>query len=278
MDNYDICALTGAITLFVGYHLHLYIVKPQLLGGQVPFAMNRVNADIWLLKHKEKAAESPQVLLAVQTLRTTVMAAVFVGGNAINIAYNLSNDYNDLKDERLKARSLIITALMFSSFLCWANVIRLASMVGYYIGTLQYAEKLRLEAQEREKHQTESVAAELEASSAAMQSDAFSGYNMLMSTVTDVTGSYTDDVKSKEHDFEFAADTIPDVLSESKVMMGMITVFFSFGFRLMFVSIPFAFYSAGPTSLIVTSVCMFMFLRMYDHVRHTNTAKMHKSA
>ena len=35
-------------------------------------------------------------------------------------------------------RSIVIAALAFSSFLAWATVIRIASSLGYLIGTLDY--------------------------------------------------------------------------------------------------------------------------------------------
>lgn len=271
LGTYDIFAVTAALVLFVGYHVHLYIVKPQLLGGQLPFALNRINAEIWLLKHKEKANESPVVLLAIQTLRNTMMAAVFVGGNAITIAYDMSNDYNGLKDERLKVRSLIICVCMFSSFLCWANVIRLASMVGYHLGTLQYAEKIRKEYLERERERNESAKEAALAAEAAFRGNS-ADYTLLMAA-QDNEGSPRDDYAV--NDVNLTAESIPDIHKECSIMMKMITIFFSFGFRLMFVAIPFAFYCAGPSSLLVTSFFMFLFLLSYDHVRHKDH-KAHK--
>ena len=99
------------------------------LEGKFPSA-------IWIMKHKEMS-KSSTILLAIQTLRNTMMAAVFFGGNAINFAYEQANEYSTLKERLLQVRSLVIMTLMFSSFLCWVNVIRLCSVLGYLIGTMQ---------------------------------------------------------------------------------------------------------------------------------------------
>eukprot|EP01032_Pedospumella_encystans_P000291 gene291-329_t len=42
---------------------------------------------------------------------------------------------------------------------------------------------------------------------------------------------------------ELTADDIPDVFKEASKMVQSMTIFFSLGFRLMFISIPFAFYA-----------------------------------
>ena len=272
LSDFDICAVTAALILFVGYHLHLYYIKPHCLGGQLPYALNKINAEIWLLKHKEKANESPVVLLAIQTIRNTMMAAVFVGGNALIIAYDLSNHYAEISDARLKVRSLVITAFMFMSFLCWANVIRLGSLVGYFLGTLQFGEKLRTDAIARARERNAAIAAADQNSTFASQGQHYNGFNMLMSTEESI-GSGNDDFP--DPDFQFTPESIPDIYRECSTMMEMMTIFFSFGFRLMFVSIPFAFFAAGPAALLVTSFGMWFFLITYDHVRHKDH-KQHK--
>ncbi len=261
LSDFDICAVTSALILFVGYHLHLYFIKPHCLGGQLPYALNKINAEIWLLKHKEKANESPVVLLAIQTIRNTMMAAVFVGGNALIIAYDLSNNYAEISDARLKVRSLVITAFMFMSFLCWANVIRLGSLVGYFLGTLQFGEKLRADAVARERQRDTTTATD--------QGQHYNGFNMLTSTEESLSSGNDD---FPDPNFQFSPESIPDIYRECSTMMEMMTIFFSFGFRLMFVAIPFAFYAAGPAALLVTSIGMWFFLITYDHVRH----KVHK--
>lgn len=277
--SFDIGAIVASIALFAGYHIHLYIVKPQCFGGQVPFAINMKNADMWIMKHKEMS-ESPTILLAIQTLRNTMMAAVFIGGNAINFAYDLGNNYSDLKDKPLRVRSLVIMTLMFASFLCWANVIRLCSVLGYLIGTMQYSEKLRMQALERERQLAESKGASTETSPPPSPLDE-TQHGTELDGFTDTSSASNTATKRKNkstgHEYKhvFSIDKeqcspedIPNIFEEGSKMMKLVTVYFSFGFRLMFVSIPFAFYSAGPIALVISSVCMFLFLHSYDHARH----------
>lgn len=297
LTNYDIGAITASLALFVGYHINLYLMKPQCFGGKIPFAINMKNADIWIQKHREMS-DSPTAVLAIQTLRNTTMAAVFIGGNALNFALDLGNDYTDLKDRQLQVRSLIIMALMFSSFFCWANVIRCCSTLGYLIGTMQYSEKLRREAAERDVHQThesdKDVAEHTENTEQAKTADEVAGMELSdvavrradnagkAPVVSRRTHNYTPFTFASKHSHSYnqhkkvfsirtdtcAADDIPDIFEEGSMIMKLITVYFSFGFRLMFVAIPFAFYTAGPLALLISSACLFLFLQSYDHVRH----------
>jgi len=266
MDTFEVAAVCATLVLFAAYHIHLYIIRPSFLGESIPFAVNMVNAEMWIKKHKE-AGDPTTTVLAVQTLRNTLMAAIFIGGNSIVIAYDLANDYPDLVSERLKVRSLIIMGLMFSSFLCWANVIRLASVLGYMIGTMQYSEKLRAEALALERRSPVSDSDEISVVSAGSV-DVTANNNC-----NSDSSKKRKNKKKKHHKMEvknhvFTADSIPDIFEEGSNIVRMITVFFSFGFRLMFVSIPFAFYTAGPIALLIVAGSLFVFFPFYDFVHH----------
>lgn len=286
-DSFDVGAVCASVVLLTVYHVNLYVIRPQCFGARIPFGVNLKNANMWIRKHKEMN-ESSVVLLAVQTLRNTMMAGVFIGGNAVVLAFNFANSYRQQDGMRMKTRSLIITICMFASFLAWANVIRLSSVLGYMIGTMQYSERLRKEAIEQEK-------AELDALEANKATDALqlAGTDGHQSLQTNLGGSVTpgkrtplvrtksqnDDTdvfsqgESKIARHKYVKSEIPDVFAESEVMIRMVTVFFSFGFRLMFVTIPFAIYSAGPLALVISTACLLMFLWSYDHVRHGNANK-----
>lgn len=56
-----------------------------------------------------------------------------VGGYALQLAIAITNSSSGSE-----FRSIVIAALAFSSFLAWATVIRIASNLGYLIGTLDY--------------------------------------------------------------------------------------------------------------------------------------------
>jgi hypothetical protein len=225
MDSFEIVAIFSTLTLFVGYHLHLYVIRPSCLGGSIPFAINLVNSEMWMKKHKE-GNDTAAILLAVQTLRNTLMAAIFIGGNAIVIAYNLANEYPSLTDPRLRVRSLVIMTLMFSSFLCWANVIRLASVLGYMIGTMTYSEKLRTDLTVEQRGSGPSDIDDISLSSGVSANADTSTSQKRKKRIR------RSKLRVKNH--VFTAEAIPDIYEESTKMLKLMIMCFSFGFRLMF--------------------------------------------
>ncbi len=266
LATYDAVALTSALMLFVVYHADFFYVKPRLLGGQAPFAANLANIKIWLLNHQEKSNDSQEKsnLLAIQTVRNTMKAGVFIGGKALYITYLVSNGYSDMRSQRLKVRSLIISVLMFCSFLCWANVIRLGSSVGYYLGVLKYADQLRSQIVKRENDDASNVlnTVKSEPSNSGSPCD-----NISVSTragdVTPLKGT-----GQSETTTNLDSSEIPNPLHECITMLRMMILYAGVGFRLMFVAIPFALYSAGPTPLLITSVCVFVYIRHLDGAWH----------
>lgn len=99
LTEFDIVAVTFALVLLSGYHIHLYVIRPKVFGASKPYTLNVINSEIWVQKHREKG-DTPTQLLAIQTLRNTMTAAVFMGGNALYIAYNLSDSYTELTADR----------------------------------------------------------------------------------------------------------------------------------------------------------------------------------
>jgi uncharacterized membrane protein len=80
--------------------------------------------------------DAPSVTLAIQTLRNTILVAIFVGGSSFQYAYISLNGLESSSNVWQICRVVILATLLFSSFFCWANVIRSASHLGYYIGTI----------------------------------------------------------------------------------------------------------------------------------------------
>jgi len=256
LTDYDIVALVLSLLMFTAYHFYLYIIKPHIFGGNIPYAISVANSEIWLRKHKENR-DSAAGVLAITTLRGTMTAAVFIGGYALTIAYNLSNAYPKLDNDRGKVRSIIVTFLMFGSFLCWANVIRLASVIGFLVGTLTYSLQLREEA----------VAKEKERRAKEVDTDDFPHHEQLhhIKVPAGATADKMFTITYDEETHEYTAESVLDIYGTSSNMMRLMTVFFSSGVRLMFISLPFAFYSAGPLALLVTSLLLLACLRQYDH-------------
>ncbi len=265
LSTFDLAAVCCTLFVFAVYHLYLYIIKPQCLNGTVPFTIHMVNSEMWIKKHKE-TFDAATTVLAVQTIRNTLMVGVFIGGNAINIAYSFANDYKDLVGQRWKVRSIVLMALLFSSFICWANVVRLGSTLGYMIGTMQYSEKLRTEALAFERRLSPISDGNSDEGSVTSASD--NNNNKEISSTKRRKSK-----KKKAPTFEriangdVLADDIPDIFKEASNMVQSMTMFFSLGFRMMFISIPFAFYAAGPLALVTSAGCLMLFLPFYDYVK-----------
>jgi hypothetical protein len=131
---------TAAIVFSIGglllYHAQLYfLVYTHQTSNKTQLGQMMANTIHWVKKHQVK--EDPQsVTLAIQTLRNTILVAVFVGGNAISLGLNFSNQYSQTNKRPLQIRAILLTFLCFCSFLSWAMNIRFCSQVGYLIGTL----------------------------------------------------------------------------------------------------------------------------------------------
>ena len=252
LENYDIAMVCISLGIFALYHINLYIVLPYYSEKTVPFLTNMQNSTLWIQKHKEMN-ESATILLAIQTLRNTMMAAVFIGGNALNFAYVFANDFKNVTDPAMQLRSVAITTFMFLSFMCWANVIRIASVLGFLIGTMQYSEKKRNEYSEK---------ADVELGNIDDQEKV--GFLQTPTKVLEANGKTYGSINSSTSKPERAAVVIPDTFEAGSVMIQLMTFYFSFGFRMIFVSIPFAFYSVGPSTLLLTSIGIWFFLYSYD--------------
>lgn len=152
---------------------------------------------------------------------------------------------------------------MFCSFLCWANVTRLTSVVGYLVGTMHYVEKMHADAIEKEKKRRLNAADENSTEQPQNMAEfvGFTPMNMASSEVDTRRYSVSYDVVKNE----YTAQPLLDSYDVTNNMLRLIALFFSYGFRLIFVSLPFAFFSAGPVALIVTTVVLLLCLRSYDH-------------
>lgn len=133
--NFAYGSISTALFVLIVYHVLLYTVT--FTGTfHTQLGANLRNSVNWVLKHKEKS-DPASATLAVQTIRNTILVAVFVGGNAFTSAFSFANTYSP-DDVVQQARSIILAALLFSSFLCWALVIRFSAHLGYLVGTLSY--------------------------------------------------------------------------------------------------------------------------------------------
>ena len=227
MDNFDLAVLISSLAVFGLYHVYFWSKVCTKTGAHTQLAFNLQNSLIWIDKHRVKD-DAPSVTLAIQTLRNTILVAIFVGGSSFQYAFLVMNSVTDISDSKTNARAIILAVLLFLSFLCWTGVIRYANHLGFVIGTMEY--KAKKESEERAK-----VTSDIEAKG------------------TDLIATNLDN------------DELRDLLEESKFMVHRMLTNFSLGFRFLYMAIPYVFYSSGSIALIVSTVLIFLFLLYLDH-------------
>ena len=93
LQELDIIAVSVSLGLFFFYHLYSYLntyVVRRSASSSIQLKKNMSNAFLWLRKHKVKD-DAPTVTLAIQTLRNTILVAIFLGGGSFTTAYQLLN-------------------------------------------------------------------------------------------------------------------------------------------------------------------------------------------
>ena len=179
-----------------------------------------------------------------------------MGGSAFQYGFLFLN--TPTKSARENARALILSTLLFTSFLCWAGTIRYANHLAFSIGALDFKIK---EVELREKLDKERIANLREGNLEA-------GHESENPTDTESTDPFA--LSQVDHHKRTVAEILDD-LNELSVSMSSS---FSLGFRFLFVSIPFAFYSAGPIALIISSSVILLFLFDIDHVQKSTYSVM----
>ena len=226
MDNFNIGSVAVSLSLFTLYHAVIYS-SVYMKSKSIKLYKNLINSRDWIKKHKAKE-DAPNVTLAIQTLRNTIFVAVFLGGSAFTAAYNTLNNLNKTRDINGQCRGIILSILLICSFLAFASVIRAASHLGYQIGTM---------------------------------------YNQTLHTIPspdNIAYKELDDIENKKK--KIGDDTSElDIVKESNRMISVMIVSFNLGFRFLYVSIAFIFYSAGPIALLIATGFMLVYLYLIDH-------------
>ena len=227
MDNFNIGSIVISLSLFAIYHLITYGAVYNR-SKSIKLYKNLINSKHWVQKHKIKD-DAPSVTLAIQTLRNTILVAIFLGGGAFTSAFNTLNNLNTTVSSTIdKTRQIILSVLLMLSFLGFASVIRAASHLGYQLGTL-YKKTIHSE----------------------VSSDTISD------SIQDI-----DLENNKKNDD--ASDEI-NILTESNRMVAVMIISFNLGFRFMYIAIAFTFYSTGPIGLDIATGIMLIFLYLIDH-------------
>ena len=259
-DGFNVGAVSAAITSMVVYHCFSYgsILFGKKTLSNVQLARNIRNSSLWFDKHKT-LKDAPTVTLAIQTLRNTILIAIFIGGFSFQYAWLAMNSVPTSPTINDEIRFIIIAILLFSSFLCWANTIRMASHMGYVVGTL-----------DKQVTDVENAKALLESKTTDVEANDNGKEETVNPTATQPPGIRTDKAaaadtttsndKSRQHVEKLERD-----LKRNQTMLTNMLWNFSLGFRYIFCAIPFQFYAAGPIALLIATGVMLMFLYHADH-------------
>jgi len=229
MDNFNIGSIVISLSLFAIYHIITYNAVYSK-SKSITLYRNLINSKYWIEKHKSKD-DAPTVTLAIQTLRNTILVAIFLGGGTFTSAYTTLNAFNESSDINDKCRRIILSVMLMLSFLFFASVIRAASHLGYQLGLL-YKKSLRVEA--------------------SGNIDSKSQIQLV-----DIESNKVDD------EDDDSGDEI-DIVKESNKMASVMVVSFNIGFRFMYIAISFSFYSAGAIALDIATGVMLIFLFLID--------------
>ena len=261
MDEFDLSSLVVCCCALAGYNVaqaacssmprcHRARSRSSSGSGRVPStmlaAMMHEAAPSWVARHlspvKDDAASTT---LAIQTLRNTMLVSIFMGTVSFGQGYTCLQSISLAEgagsgSTSQSARLLILAALNLGSFLNFALVIRAASHLGYMLGGVQQLRRAPL------------PAAKLELAEAKpLVSDAGEGSRA------------TAPADAPPPPEPAAADWKLRAYMTSLARMQ--ALHFSLGFRCLYCAIPFAFYTAGPIALLVSTVVMLLFLGYIDY-------------
>ena len=157
---FDVIAITVSLFALITYHAYIYISVFVFMSDRIQLSTNMKNSVFWINKHGQKG-DAPTVTLAIQTLRNTILIAIFVGGYSLQLGISTINTYSNSMGIFEAFRCIVIGILSLASFLSWATVIRIASHLGYMVGTLDYDTKMinKISAAIDEKNEFEASAA-----------------------------------------------------------------------------------------------------------------------
>ena len=142
MDEFLYHVICIAISLFllIGYAFSSYLLLVKFpYSTHIQTAKTGYSALLWLKKHSERT-DSPNTTVAVQTVRNSIYVAMFIGGSTFVAASTLLNSFPHVHDPYQKIRIVVLSLILFLSFLSWASVLRCISHLGYMTGVLMYHE------------------------------------------------------------------------------------------------------------------------------------------
>jgi hypothetical protein len=255
---FDAISVAVCLTIMCAYNIHYYVVLNKWKNArQVTLGANLAYAAAWLERHLKKE-DPPSVTLAIQTIRNTIIVAVFVGGYAINFAFYYMNSIYLYSDLPYQMRSIILAIFLFLSFLAWASVIRLASHLGYIIG----AKAMKPAVPDSTAATSAVVTTTTSNNSNINNSEAAPNSSSLEAGIGKITDTSSNSNSNSNSDIS----TDNQKMSRGEYITKKMILSFSLGFRFMFISIPFVFYSSGCIALLIATVVIMAFLISMDRM------------
>jgi Protein of unknown function, DUF599 len=114
------------------------VLRARRSGGRSLHAVMIDGGAAFISKHLEKDDAATSVL-AVQSLRNTILVAIFIGGIAFQSFQAAAAAAGAAADAVATARTLVLSAFLLGSFLNFALVIRAASHLAYIMGGARHA-------------------------------------------------------------------------------------------------------------------------------------------
>lgn len=245
----DICVIGGVLLTFTVYYIHYGSrAFDDNAGTKTQLGRNLNMVGMWSVKHFE-TPDAPTTVLAVQTLRNSLISAIFIGGAALSAASSVIQPPTDDLEwtPALQVRQVVLSTLLCCSFLSWALVIRYNTHLGFMVGGIHVFVEERIdeikEARLRRKKEEEEKegSMDLEAAQAIV-------------AIAD-----TEEEMALLDAKEAKTAALNDLMRISKLSV----LHQAWGFRFIFFAIPFFFYSAGAIALLVASVFIFLYLLIF---------------
>jgi|TARA_A100001015_G_scaffold251551_1_gene290639 hypothetical protein len=207
---------------------------------------------MWSVKHFE-SKDAATTVLAVQTLRNSLISAIFIGGAALGAASNVIQPPTDDMEwtPALQVRQIILSSLLCCSFLSWALVIRYNTHLGFMVGGIHVFVEERKDAIKEARQQQKK--AEEDAGITDLEAQA------IVEGSVDGTSVGIEEEMDLRDEKEAKRAALADLTRISKLSV----LHQAWGFRFIFFAVPFFFYSAGPIALLIASVLVFLYLLIF---------------
>lgn len=155
---------------------------------------------------------------------------------------------------------MLIAILLTLSFLNWVLTIRYCNHASFMVGAIDV--NLRI---------LENIAAEKTLKELGSHSNNLEEGN---SGGIELTGRVATQVKTEDED-EMVLLAEPEAVTHLKRALRLVALHFAWGFRFIFLSVPFFFYSAGIYGLIPAAIVMFAFVWYFDDPKMTVPVNKH---